>query len=80
MLPTMDQLEDELLALPVESRERLAISLYDSLATADDVVSEFSADQVEEFQQRAAEYKNGAGPGVPYEVVLRRVDQIIADQ
>jgi putative addiction module component (TIGR02574 family) len=75
---TLDQLEEKLLALPAESRERLAISLYESVDIPGRAQHEFSPDQLHEFDRRYEELASGATPGIPLDAVMRQLDQLLA--
>jgi len=67
---TLQELEDEALRLPVESRGRLAHRLLESLDPSDD---EIQARWVEEAERRADEMRSGHVRGEPVDEVLARI-------
>ncbi len=64
-----DELEDEVLELPVEDRADLARRLIESLE--DPAVGDFEAEWIEEAERRYAAYRKGWTAGRPGQEVFR---------
>ena len=65
-----DELEVEVLKLPVEARAELAHRLIESLEDSD--TGDFEAEWIEEAERRYAAYRAGISMGRPGEEVFRQ--------
>jgi hypothetical protein len=73
----LDQLEEKLLSLPESSRDRLAMSLLDSLPAADGILEEDSPELEAEIARRCAEIEDGAAVMVPFETVTQELREML---
>ena len=77
MALNLEELEEQVLALPAESRHHLAVSLWSSLEFEEYVSGEFSDAQIAEFKRRAAEVEDGTAVLMPYEAVKQRISDLL---
>jgi putative addiction module component (TIGR02574 family) len=68
---TYPELEQQLLLLPAEEREALAVRLLDSLDGNSS--SPLDPEWVAEIERRYAEYRAGRTRGIPADQVFRRI-------
>jgi len=74
---TLDQLEEKLLSLPESSRDRLAMSLLDSLPAPDGLLKEDSPQLEAEIALRCEEIENGTAVMVPFGTVMQELRELL---
>jgi putative addiction module component (TIGR02574 family) len=74
---TLDQLEEKLLSLPESSRDRLAMSLLDSLPAPDGILDEDSPELEAELARRCAGIEDGTAVMVPFETVMQELRELL---
>lgn len=77
MALTLEEIEQQLLTLPEESRRRLAERLWDSVATPEEVETEFTPEQLAEFERRMKEVEDGTAVTYSHETVMREVRELL---
>jgi putative addiction module component (TIGR02574 family) len=72
MSRTLDQIEDEVLSLPEESRAKLMERLLLSFSETEDS-DEIAQAWLDEAERRSREMKSSGDPGIPAEEVFREL-------
>ncbi len=75
--PTIDDLAETALGLPVDERAALAQRLWESLEGAPPLSADVEAEQIATARRRAEELQSGAVHGKPHDEVLRNARRAI---